>query len=164
MPKSLIHRLRADCIREFRAAAHQRYLDGFTLAGQGRRTAAIYLWGYTAEMTLKAAYFRAVGFDSLQSIGKADLKSGQDFAKLYGIPFGGFHDVSGWAGVIVTYRAANGLSYPQPGFANEVLTQVAIVARHWKEVIRYHKNTAYRFEMVQVADAVEWFLIHSLEL
>src|SRR5947209_15425997 len=57
VPKRLLQRWRPECIREFRATARLRYDDGLSLAAQGRRTGAIYMWGYCAEMTLKAAYF-----------------------------------------------------------------------------------------------------------
>ena len=61
MPTRLIDRCQPDSVREFRASARQRYSDGLALAGAGNRTAAIYLWGYAAEMTLKAAYFSLFG-------------------------------------------------------------------------------------------------------
>jgi len=57
MPRRLIDRSQPDNIREFRVSARQRYHDGLALAGTGNRTASIYLWGYAAEMLLKAAYF-----------------------------------------------------------------------------------------------------------
>jgi hypothetical protein len=60
MPRRLLERCPPDSIREFRASARQRFDDGLVLAGGGQRTAAIYLWGYTAEMTLKAAYFSLI--------------------------------------------------------------------------------------------------------
>src|SRR5438132_12581385 len=61
MPTRLIQRCQPESIREFRASAGQRYDDGLALAGTGNRTAAIYLWGYVAEMILKAAYFSLLG-------------------------------------------------------------------------------------------------------
>jgi hypothetical protein len=55
----LIARIPTDhTIREFRAAAGLRYREGQRLALTGNRLTAIYLWGYAAEMLLKAAYFR----------------------------------------------------------------------------------------------------------
>ena len=61
MPKRLLARCRPDCIDEFRQAAESRFNDGLQLAAQGRRLGAIYLWGYGAEMAVKAAYFSFVG-------------------------------------------------------------------------------------------------------
>ncbi len=57
MPKNLIQRLRHDSVAEFEAAALTRFQDGIELEARGRPLAAIYLWGYSAEMTLKAALF-----------------------------------------------------------------------------------------------------------
>lgn len=61
MPRRLLQRCQPDSIAEFRSASRQRYDDGLSLAIQGRRTGAIYLWGYAIEMTLKAAYFSFIG-------------------------------------------------------------------------------------------------------
>lgn len=63
MPRRLIERCRPDSIHEFRVSAQQRYQDGLSLARPPNRnlTAAIYLWGYAVEMTLKAAYFSLLG-------------------------------------------------------------------------------------------------------
>src|SRR3954471_35739 len=61
MPKRLLTRCRPDSVREFRVSARHRYNDGLTAAAGGRGLAAIYLWGYCAEMTLKAAYFSLLG-------------------------------------------------------------------------------------------------------
>jgi hypothetical protein len=68
MPSRLLERCNPDSIREFRAASQRRYDDGLALAAQGRRTAAIYLWGYAAEMTLKAAYFSFIGHPEAATI------------------------------------------------------------------------------------------------
>ena len=68
MPRRLLERCRPDSIREFRAAARQRFDDGLSLAAAGRRTGAIYLFGYTAEMILKAAYFSLSGLTETDTI------------------------------------------------------------------------------------------------
>jgi hypothetical protein len=61
MPRPLRQRWQPDSIAEFLLAARQRYDDGLTLASHGRRTGAIYVWGYAAEMLLKASFFRLIG-------------------------------------------------------------------------------------------------------
>jgi hypothetical protein len=75
MPVELPQRCNPDSIAEFRRAAKQRYFDGLELATNNRRTAAIYLWGYTAEMLLKAAYFELIGFAEMKPIQLADLQT-----------------------------------------------------------------------------------------
>jgi hypothetical protein len=68
MPRRLPDRLQPDSIAGFRAAARQRSLDAIALQAAGRRTAAVYLWGYVAEMILKAAFFEVSGFAEDQPI------------------------------------------------------------------------------------------------
>ena len=72
MPKNLRHRLADDSVSEFRAAATVRYEDARILASNNRRMAAIYMYGYCAEMILKAAYFRIDGFSPKQPIRNVD--------------------------------------------------------------------------------------------
>jgi hypothetical protein len=67
-------------IHEFRAAAGLRYWEARRLAIAGDRLAAIYLWGYTAEMLLKAAYFRLRGWLPTQSITLVDLQNAKSYA------------------------------------------------------------------------------------
>jgi hypothetical protein len=73
MPQLLLDRCQPDSIREFRAAALQRANDAQALLARERRTAAIYLWGYAAEMMLKASYFAVIGFADDQQITIPDL-------------------------------------------------------------------------------------------
>src|SRR5580700_8242529 len=68
MPRRLLDRCNPDSIREYRAAARKRFDDAFALAGRGRRTGAIYLWGYSAEMVLKAAYFSLNGLPETRNL------------------------------------------------------------------------------------------------
>jgi hypothetical protein len=61
VPRRLLQRCSDDSIREDRAAAQRRFDDRIALAANGRRTGAIYVWGYALEMTVKAAYFSLIG-------------------------------------------------------------------------------------------------------
>lgn len=166
MPKRLLQRCEPDSVGEFRAAARQRFQDGLTLATKSRRTAAIYLWGYAAEMTLKAAFFGAIGFPVLQPLTAADLIGAKSKALGLGIIWAGnLHDLRAWAELLVTTRAATpGLAYPVPGFGNEVVNHGRALQRLWSEVLRYHKNVAYLYEVDQVREAAEWLLVNSASL
>jgi hypothetical protein len=68
MPRLLLARCNPDSIREFRLAAQLRFDDAMALAAAGNRTGAIYLWGYTVEMQLKAAYFSTIGIAEIAPI------------------------------------------------------------------------------------------------
>src|SRR4051794_34591043 len=111
MPRRLPDRFQDDSILEFRAAARQRSLDAIALQAAGRRTGAIYLWGYVAEMILKAAFFDVSGFRETQSITKNDLRDGLGTLPGFGRnrPL---HHLGLWAEALVTLRAATpGLAY-----------------------------------------------------
>lgn len=158
MPKLLLHRLRTDCILGFRRAAFERIEDGFRLVAADRRTAGIYLWGYSTEMILKAAYFSAVGFGLDQPISIHDLQAAKNSSMNLGFAWlGNLHSLDSWATLLVRWRAATpGAMYSTPSFASDLLAQVGRISRVWRESLRYHANLAYLFEVHAAQRAVEW--------
>lgn len=167
MPKRLPARCRPDSVREFRASAAQRYNDGLIAAGGGRGLAAIYLWGYSAELTLKAAYFSVldVGFDTPLQMG-SHINPAIEVGRGLGIVWpksGQGHNVRAWAELLILERA----THPDPAtayaadFGEGVQANGQRIGELWNETLRYHKNTPYPHEIRQVRVAVEWFLVNS---
>lgn len=62
-----------DTIRQFRAAAKLRRDEASQLGISDCRAGAIYLYGYSAEMLLKSAYFRSIAKQQDDPVGRADL-------------------------------------------------------------------------------------------
>jgi len=169
MPRRLLDRCQPDSIREFRASAHTRYHDGLRLALDGRRTGAIYLWGYTAEMVLKASYFSTIGIAENQPltwgahIRPAIITGRQQFQILWPNEGQG-HNVRAWAELLVAARAlAPAGAYPQD-FGLQIQRCGQRIGQLWRETLRYHKNRAYLHEMTQVREAAEWLLVSSNHL
>ena len=164
MPRRLPDRFQSDSILEFRAAARQRSLDAIMLEAAGRRTAAVYLWGYVAEMILKAAFFEVSGFSNIQAITINDLRTGlRTWAGA--VSHSNLHHLGLWAEALVTLRASKpGLAYADPALGSQVTAKAHSLYALWRETIRYHKNTAYRHEIAQARDAAEWLLIRSTDL
>ena len=162
MPRRLPERCVPDSIREFRAASLQRSIDATTLADAGRGTAAIYLWGYCAEMTLKAAYFRLLGFSRGQNIGILDLNNAKRAAADVGVTWPktqNLHAVSLWAQLLVSTRASKlNWSYHDQLFGSRVLSSGLSIGMIWRETLRYHKNIAYAHELSQVRSASQWLM------
>jgi hypothetical protein len=165
MPKWLPDRCRSDSIDEFRLTAPIRHLEGVTLAANGHRTGAVYLWGYAAEMTLKAAYFAVDGLAANDVILPKHLYQAIDKAKKQGIAWPDkLHYLPGWAELLVATRTTKpGLAYPA-GFANEVIQCAQRIFQIWREFLRYHKNVAYEFEVTKVRENTEWLLTNSHNL
>jgi len=164
MPKPLLARCRPDSIQEFRAAARRRFDDGLALASSGRGTGAIYVWGYTAEMILKAAYFTLLGLAEDHPLGWAtDLRPAIERGRTLGIPWprgGDGHNVRAWADLLVAERRLRGNPFA-PVLARNVRRRGQRFESLWRETLRYRKNVAYHYEVRKVREAAEWFLVHA---
>jgi hypothetical protein len=168
MPKRLPGRCQPDSIREFRFVAMPRYQDALSMAAAGRRLGAIYLWGYSAEMLLKAVYFSLIGLGESVPITwpghlHPAINKGQ---KTYSIPWpkGNGHNVRAWADLLIAEHAANpGMAYASP-FDTELQRRGQRIGQLWNETLRYHKNFAYAHEVRQMRKAVEWLLANDAQL
>jgi hypothetical protein len=168
MPKRLLERCQPDSILEFRASAGRRYDDGLALAAAGHRTGAIYLWGYAAEMTLKAAYFALAGLVETDVITwSAHTNPAIARGKSLGVAWpsqGAGHNVRAWAELLVKIRATMpGLAYPIT-FGLDVQSRGQRISELWRETLRYHKNVAYKHELDRIREAVRWLLANAESL
>lgn len=162
----LLDRCRPDSIVEFRMAVNERYVDGLRLAASSRGTAAIYLWGYCAEMTLKSAYFALIGHGEGNAITKMHLDKAKGMAKsLNFVWVGNLHNVESWAKLLANTRSSvTGLAYPTPAFGSDLLAKCHRLQRVWSEFLRYHRNVAYPHEIENTRRIVEWLMDHSDQL
>jgi hypothetical protein len=67
VPSLAVH-LAPNTVRQLEQAAEKRSEEAECLKKQNRFLAALYLYGYSVEMCLAAAYFRSTGFHSQQAI------------------------------------------------------------------------------------------------
>ncbi len=168
MPRRLLQRCQPDSIREFRAAALRRFDDGLILAAKGNGTGAIYLWGYCAEMVLKAAYFSLIGLTETDVITwQGHLIPAIHRGRAIGLAWpsqGAGHNISAWAELLVAVRALA----PATAFVSPFDLEVQRCGQQrwqlWRETLRYHKNDAYLYELRQVREACEWLLANSPKL
>ncbi len=162
MPRRLLDRARPDSVREFRAAARERFADGLALAAAGRRTGAIYLWGYSAEMTLKAAYFTLTGLGEADPITLADhlfpaIERGRKTFRLDWPRPGAGHNVRAWSELLIAERSARGVPYPLR-FRRALQRRGGVIELLWRETLRYNPNVAYPHEVGRVRETAEWLL------
>jgi hypothetical protein len=167
MPRRLLARCRPDSIDEFRKAAEARLNDGLQLAASGRRMAAVYLWGYSAEMAIKAAYFSLTGFGRQAPITKADLWQAIALGKGLGMlwPQGAAgHNVRAWAELLVVEANTNPAVMFDVRLGLDIQRHAQRVSEHWNETLRYHKNVPYGYELRQVRTSAEWLLTNTMLL
>jgi hypothetical protein len=165
MPRRLLDRCQLDSIREFREAARQRFDDGLVLAAGGQRTGAIYVWGYTAEMMLKAAYFALIGVPETTAItwnGHLRPAISRGVAMRIAWPNqGAGHNVRAWAELLIATRALSPATAYPVGFGLRVQGSSQRIGQLWSEILRYRKNHAYLYEVRHVREAAEWLLVNG---
>src|SRR6185437_5820814 len=100
-----------DSVSEFESAADLRYADALVLDRRSRKLGAVYLFGYSVEMRVKAMYFRNAGFTESRIITSIDRSAAAASWQVLGLgdPVGR-HDILRWAELAVTARATTGFT------------------------------------------------------
>jgi hypothetical protein len=146
-----------DSITAFERAAARRFREAVLLARRSHKLAAIYLFGYSIEMRVKAAYFHNAGFAPARTITRAD----RDWAVATWQAFGllqkpGPHDVAGWAQLAVAIRVTT-VRPPYGQFGVDVVNYATRVGAIWSEILRYRSIAPLPREAVDVRKIANWF-------
>ena|ERR1039458_9907426 len=164
MPLTLATRIGPDTLSKLERAARRRYAEARRLVAH-ERLGAIYLFGYTVEMRLKAAYFRTVGLAPASPLAPSRNVAEARIRTLLGVrgPVG--HNLYGWAKLLETARATTpGATALPSGLAKEMYLHVQNVRACWTEVLRYHANKPYDDEMKAMRFGASWFKVHGRRL
>lgn len=165
MPRILLNRIGDDTLAKLEAAATRRHAEARRLAAH-EPLGALYLFGYTVEMRLKAAYYRLVGVPMNWNI-ENPLVAGADSPRRHaqrsiqglvglGSPNAAGHHLVGWATLLIDTRSHHALG-GYPGVFQQALSDHAqAVGRQWKETLRYRANRPYDEELDEVIAAARW--------
>jgi hypothetical protein len=155
----LISRLSpTESIRRFRAAAILRYREACCLAINEERLGALYLSGYSAEMLLKAAYFRLISKGLDDPITRTDFDAARTTAVKLGILRGrNLHDLRWWQDLLIQFRGTTSRPF-QPTFARELASKVQSIDQNWIETLRYRTNRPSKVELCGAMEAVQWLI------
>ncbi len=150
---------------EMEEAAKERFADGLCLAlsEDQRRTGAIYLWGYVAEMVLKVAYYRVRGLGPADET-SAELRGMRDRARFLGSPWTGGHSrhrAQDLAYLLVCERRARRRAL-DPYLAQELQGHAQTIAAHWSENLRYRNVDAASNELEEFFNSVDWLLTNRV--
>ncbi len=155
---TLANRLGFDTISGFRQSARERFTEAELLAGHRNPFGAIYLYGYSVEMIIKAAYFRALGHGPTQEIKPSDRGLAKGHATDLGIRISGPHDFVGWALLLVEFNG----SLPRPTydepFGSELVNRAIMAYRNWRPEMRYRVAITSPQEVEAVRSSACWFL------
>jgi hypothetical protein len=126
-------------LSDFEAARQERLWDGISLWCDGRPQGGIYLVGYHAEITLKAAYFRQRGFLSHQTIDDPHQRElVKTTARGLGVitPPESLHSLRFWRDLLIRDRIRAGTPLP-PQIEIELTSHVDTLYSLWKVEMRY---------------------------
>lgn len=94
-----------ECVQEYERAAREHQDAGLILLADGYAQ-GVALMALSAEMVLKAAYFRFIGYAATQQIASADLKAAVVDIQSLGVMDSpeGYHNLLFWANAVVSAR------------------------------------------------------------
>jgi hypothetical protein len=157
---SLAAHLGPNTIRQLEQAAEKRYEDGESLRQQNRLLAAIYLYGYSVEMCLTAAYFRSAGFHQNQVIDDHTRRSKMKEARGMFLMTSDAHPLVGWARLLEWHRrpTARKAATSKRSRLQEAVEKAERVYKHWRPELRYKLTSASVDQVIEVRLCVHWFL------
>ena len=162
---ALADHLAPDCIVRLERAAAARYAEAELLRAQRRWLAALYLYGYTIEMCLAAAYFRSAGFHATMPIDRDTrrrrMAQARQLRTATGQPLmsGDPHPLVGWAQFLAWQRhTMTSLSTGHAARLREAVRQAEIAYRHWRPGLRYKITGVAPSQIKEVSKSACWFL------
>lgn len=155
----------SDSLQWYERARTERLYDGLCLEYGERHFGAVYLLGYSVEMTLKIAYFRLRGYGPDTSIGGRELYSARTEADDLRVRYDreGFHGLLFWADLVVRYRAITADAF-EPAFSIELMQRARHMHDNWTVAMRYVHMDVSEPIFTQVCNSAMWFEENSERL
>lgn len=163
---SLVARLAPNTVRRLERAAEKRFQEGECLKRQNRFLGALYLYGYSVEMCLAAAYFRSAGFGPNEIIDsetrRRRMAQARQLQHLDGQPLMSSdpHPLDGWARFLEWHRRLRALPVREAQRLREAVRKARKVYRHWRPELRYKTIDVAANQFDEVRQCVCWFIDH----
>ena len=156
--------LPGESIDEYVLAAHQRLGEGTQLQ-IGSPNGAVYLFGYVAELTIKAATYRLFGLPVNQCIPNRTFQHVEWMMKKDGLRLHGPHDIMAWANFLVDHckPMLSGAAYPL-GFGNDVKHHAGMIDANWSPSLRYYGSVVAPPIAAIVQQSSNWFVANAANL
>jgi hypothetical protein len=139
----LAERLAPDTIARLERAAQQRFITAEFLRTE-RRLAALYFYGYSAEICLSAAFYRCSGFGPNIPIDRDTRHRRMAQARQLRTPIGeplmtgDPHPLVGWARFLEWQRTASGsLGEEDARRLKEAIQKAILIYNFWRPELRY---------------------------
>lgn len=161
----LADRLAPDTVNSLKRAAELRVEDANRLIDQGRLLASLYLFGYSVEMVLCAAYFRNAGFAPNLCIDRDTRHRRMTRARQLMLMEGDPHPLVGWARLLEWQRSTDGrLTSGETRLLKDAIERAGLVYRHWRPELRYKTAQVTEGQIEEVRRSATWFIQHRESL
>jgi hypothetical protein len=161
---SIIGKIGPDTISRLARAAERRCSEADWLAEGKHRLAAIYFFGYVAEIVLGTAYFKMRGYKSTDPILRGDLDRTLKLARSRSRMPEKTHPVDGWALLLIEEKAQ---LYP-PAYEKRMerllRDRALLISENWSPKFRYRAIEIGEDQVTPVRNAAHWLLENSHRL
>ena len=120
--------------------------------------ASIYICGYAAEMTIKAAYFKNLGLGALAEIDRDLRNRAISIAQLQGFLGNDPHDILGWARLLIWDKEHLHTPAYAPKLSSQFIVMATIVYENWRPQMRYKNTSPSLVAVTAVRTATAWLV------
>lgn len=168
----LVSHLAPDTISRLERAAKNRYNDGErSSSAPAGYLGAVYLFGYSAEMCLAAAYYRGSGFAPNDPIDRDTrhrrMAQARQIRTSTGEPLMSSdpHPLVGWARFLEWQRSASpDLTDRERERLSEAIHKAELIYKHWRPELGYKIRDVVQSQFGEVRKAAMWFIEHRGQL
>ncbi len=125
---------------------------------------AIYLYGYAAEMILKAAYFKNLQFGSIDEIDRETRNRAMALAQMNGFMARDPHDIPGWARLLVWDKQTLHTPAYDAGFSRKFVAKAITIYENWRPQMRYRNTTPHFSKVATVRSEAKWLISNYIRM
>ncbi len=158
-------RLSPDTVARLERAALKRFETAEILRVQRRHLAALYFYGYSAEICLAAACFRSLGFSANDIIDRDTRRRRMAQAKLLKLMNNDPHPLVGWARFLEWKRLLlGGLTQQDQQRLKEAINKATLIYSFWRPELRYKVIEITDAQLQRVHPAAKWLVDNQMKL
>ena len=161
---SIISKVGPDSVSRLERAAERRCAEADWLAEGRHHLAALYFYGYVAEIVLGNAYFKMLGYNAKDPILREDLKRALVPAGSRSLMSDKSHPVDGWALLLIEERARLFPPAYEKRLERKLKDCSLLIRENWSPKLRYRAIEIGADQVTPVRESAHWLLENSQRL
>jgi len=161
---SIIGKIGPDTVSRLERAAERRCAEADWLSEGKHHLAALYFYGYVAEIVLGLTYFRMIGYNAKEPILRDALNKTLKLTRSRSLMSDKAHPVDGWALLLIEERAR---LYP-PAYERRMerllRDRALVISENWSPKLRCRAIEIGEDQVTPVRESAHWLLENSQRL